>query len=119
MINFSFNIGSSLIVLSAIVLLVPNVALESRFHFALSLLVMGFINFLLRPILLILRGAINPLELAFMTFIANLLFLNVASGLIDDFDLAGVSSAIFGAVIMSFAQILIDRYEANRGKLIS
>lgn len=119
MINLALNFLAAVLVLMCMVALVPNVALENLFNFGLSVLVVGLINFLLRPMLLIIRGTINPMELCGFALVLNLLVLNVAGGLIDDFDLAAFSAAIFGAVLLSVAQILIDRYESNRGKLIS
>lgn len=118
MLGLSLNFFISALILSLIVLLVPNVALEGPVNFVLSVFVLGLMNFLIRPMLLILRGFIAPFELSIMSFILNLLLLNVATGLIDDFDLSALSAALFGGILMMFAQILLDRLDSGRGKVM-
>lgn len=119
MLVLALNYLSVFLILSIIVAVVPGMALEGRFNFVLSLLVLGLVNFLIRHMLLILRGMIQPFELAIFSLVVNLLMLNVAGGLIDDFDLSALSAAIFGSVIMSIIQVLIDRNQFRKGTLLS
>lgn len=63
--------------------------------------VLGLLNTLIRPILLILTLPINILTLGLFTFVLNgLLFWGVAK-MIDGFDVGGFWSAVFGALLYS------------------
>lgn len=118
MLILSLNYLAAFFILSLMVFFVPHMMIEGRFNFALSLLVVGFINFLTRPMLLILRGFIQPFELAIFSLVINLLILNVAGGLIDDFDVNAFSAALFGAVLFSIIHVLIGRTQGSDRKLL-
>jgi putative membrane protein len=84
----------------------------------ISVLVVGFMNFLIRPILLMLRVPLNFLTVGITTFVMNALLLNVATGLIDGFDIRSWEAAIVCALILSVIQGTIDAIEPDKRKLI-
>jgi putative membrane protein len=63
--------------------------------------ILGILNALFRPILILLTLPINILTLGFFTFVINALMLKMASAVIAGFDVYGFWSAIFGSLIIS------------------
>ncbi len=78
---------------------------------------LGVLNALFRPILILLTLPINILTLGLFTFIINALMLKMASGLINGFDVHGFWSAVFGALIISAVSWLINSFISERGTI--
>jgi len=78
---------------------------------------LGILNALFRPILIILTLPINILTLGLFTFVINALMLKTASGLINGFDVYGFWSAIFGSLIISAISWLLNSFINERGRV--
>ena len=78
---------------------------------------LGILNALFRPILILLTLPINILTLGFFTFVINALMLKLASGAIAGFDVYGFWSAIFGSLIISAISWLLNSFVNERGKV--
>jgi putative membrane protein len=70
-------------------------------------LLVGFLNMVLRPLLLILTLPVNILTLGLFTFVVNAIVLRLAAGMMKNFDIKGWGPAIIGAVILALINILI------------
>jgi len=70
--------------------------------------VLGILNVFLRPILFILTLPINIMTLGLFTFIINALMLKIASGLIPGFSVIGFWAAVFGALIISVVNWILN-----------
>ncbi|CAB1080121.1 putative membrane protein [Olavius algarvensis Delta 1 endosymbiont] len=79
--------------------------------------VLGILNALFRPILIILTLPINILTLGFFTFVINALLLQMASALIKGFDVDGFWYAIFGSLIISAISWLLNSFVNERGSV--
>lgn len=73
----------------------------------LASLVIGFLNMILRPILLILTLPVNIITLGLFTFVVNAIVLRVAAGLLKNFNIKGWGPAILGALILAIINIVI------------
>ena len=78
---------------------------------------LGILNALFRPILILLTLPINILTLGFFTFVINALMLKTASGVITGFDVHGFWSAIFGSLIISAISWLLNSFINERGSV--
>lgn len=105
-------------VLSLTLGLVPGLELESIVHLMLAGLILGFINFTLSPLLLSFRIRIKPPSVGIFTFIVNILFLNISTGLIDDFSIKSWSGAVFAAGLLAFIQVFLDYLDPERRMLL-
>jgi len=76
---------------------------------------LGILNALFRPILILLTLPINILSLGLFTFVINALLLKTASGVINGFDVDGFWSAIFGSLIISAISWLLNSFINERG----
>ena len=77
--------------------------------------VLGILNAIFRPIILILTLPINILTMGLFTFVINALLLMMASGIISGFNVHGFWSAVFGAFLISVVSWLINGFIGERG----
>lgn len=75
-------------------------------------LVVGLLNAILRPILLLLTLPINILTLGLFTFVVNAIVLRLAAGMISSFRITGWMPAIVGAFILVIVQLLMNLFVA-------
>lgn len=68
----------------------------------------GMLNMLLRPILIILTLPVNVMTFGLFTFLINALMLKIASGLIPGFAVTGFWSTVFGAMVISIVNWLLN-----------
>jgi putative membrane protein len=112
----SFIFSFFVLVLTA--LLLQNFQIESLVQLSVGVIILGLINFIIAPMLLMLKVRPGIFTLGFVTFLMNFLVLNVTTGLIDSFGIDSWVAALFGAVLMSFFQIYLDQKDPMRRKLI-
>lgn len=79
--------------------------------------VLGILNALFRPILLILTLPINILTLGLFTFVINAALLKMASGLIPGFEVRGFWTAVFGSLLISVISWLMTAMVSDRGSI--
>lgn len=104
----------SFLVLFLTVILVPDFQLEHSPHLIISGLILGFMNFILTPLLLSFGIRIKPPSLGIFTFIINFLFLNISTGLIDEFSIESWSAALFASGVLAFFQVFLDYFDPER-----
>lgn len=69
--------------------------------------IVGFLNMILRPVLLLLTLPVNILTLGLFTFVVNAIVLRLAAGLMSSFTIKGWSPAIIGAVVLAIVNVII------------
>lgn len=93
--------GINAIALIALPYVVPSISVAS---FATALwvaLVLGLINTLLRPLLILLTLPVTLLTLGLFIFVINALLFQMAGALVDGFHVGGFWSAFFGSIVYS------------------
>lgn len=70
-------------------------------------LVIGLLNMVLRPLLLLLNLPVNILTLGLFTFVVNAIVLRLAASLLQNFNIHGWLPAIFGAIILAIINVVI------------
>lgn len=79
--------------------LVPGVSVQGFWSALIAALVMGLINALIRPIILILTLPVNILTLGLFTLVINALMFWLASTIVKGFDIQGFWPAFWGALV--------------------
>lgn len=102
-------------ILSAVALLVTSKLVKGfdikDFRAALiASLVIGLLNAILRPILLLLTLPINILTLGLFTFVVNAIVLRSAAGMMSSFRIADWMTAIIGAFVLVVVQVLMNLF---------
>jgi len=79
--------------------------------------ILGILNAVLRPVLLILTLPINILSLGLFTFVINAILLMMASGVISGFDVRGFWSAVMGSMVISLVSWFLTSFISERGRV--
>ncbi len=100
-------------ILSALALLITSKLVKGfeikDFKSALiASLIIGLLNAILRPILLLLTLPINILTLGLFTFVVNAIVLRMAAGMMSSFKIAGWMTAIIAAFVLVIVQLLMN-----------
>lgn len=97
--------------------LLEGVHISGFFSAFFAAAILGILNALFRPILIILTLPINILTLGLFTFIINALMLKMASGVIPGFEVHGFWTAVFGSLIISVVSWLLNSFISDRGRI--
>ena len=79
--------------------------------------ILGILNAVFRPILILLTLPINVLTLGLFTFVINAVLLMMASGVISGFEVKNFWSAFFGALIISIVSWATGSFINDRGRV--
>lgn len=90
--------------------LIPGVVVEGTGALLLAALVIGLVNAVIRPILVFLTLPITVLTLGLFYFVLNGLLLYLAAALTPGFELAGLVSAILGALVVSIVATVLHLF---------
>jgi len=74
----------------------------------IAALVLGLLNTLLRPVLVLLTLPVTVITLGLFLFVINALMFWAAANLLDGFAVAGFSAALIGSLIYSLCGMAID-----------
>lgn len=88
--------------------LYPGVVVKSFTAALVAALVLGLLNTLLRPILVLLTLPVTVLSLGLFLFVINALMFWAASGLLSGFVVKGFLAALIGSLIYSLLRLLIE-----------
>ncbi|MFT4190918.1 MAG: phage holin family protein [Comamonas sp.] len=100
-------------ILSAVALIVvaslySGVAVAGFGSALIAAAVIGLLNAVLRPVLVVLTLPVTLVTLGLFLFVINALMFWAASGLLGGFQVAGFWAAVLGSLIYSALQLLID-----------
>jgi len=100
------------LLLAAALLLVaniyPGVTVASFASALIAALVLGLLNTLVRPLLVLLTLPVTLLTLGLFLFIINALMFWSAASLLEGFEVAGFAAALIGSLIYSACGVVID-----------
>jgi putative membrane protein len=80
-------------------------------------LVLGFLNAVLRPILLVITLPVNLLTLGLFTFVINGLMLLLTAGVVPGFAVHGFWSAVGGAILLSLVSFVLNLFVTDSGRI--
>lgn len=87
--------------------LLPGVHIESIFTALVTAVVLGIINSILKPILLLLTLPINVLTLGLLTFVINALLVLLAAHIVPGFRVEGFWWALAFSIVLSLVNTLL------------
>jgi len=100
------------LLLAAALLLVahlyPGVTVKSFGSAMIAALVLGLLNTLLRPILVVLTLPVTLVTLGLFLFVINALMFYFAASMLDGFHVNGFIAALIGSLIYSLCGMVID-----------
>jgi putative membrane protein len=88
--------------------IVPGVRVTDFGGAVVAALVLGIVNAVIRPILLILTLPLNILTLGLFTFVINALMLYIVAGATHRLQLDGFFPALAGAIVLSVISFILS-----------
>src|SRR5215468_60510 len=98
--------------------IVPGIELSGALAALGSGLVLGLVNAVVRPILIILTLPFTLLTLGLFLFVLNGLCLWLTSLLVKGFEVHGFWAAVFGALLVSVVSWLLTTSVSDRGQIV-
>lgn len=74
----------------------------------IAAIILGIVNAIIRPILLVLTLPLNVFTLGLFTFVINGLVLKTVASVVSGFDIVGIWPAIVGSVILSVVSTVLS-----------
>jgi putative membrane protein len=97
--------------------LVPGIEISDGWTLLGAALVLGVVNAILRPLLILLTLPITLLTLGLFLLVINAATLGLVAGLFDGFGIDGFWSALFGALIVSITGWIASALIGPRGRI--
>lgn len=95
------------VTLIAIAYYLPGVEVAGFYAALITALILGLVNAVIRPVLLLLTLPINLLTLGLFTFVINGLMFWFVATIVEGFDVANYTAAFLGALILSLVSWLL------------
>ena len=84
----------------------------------ISALVLGFVNAVIRPILLILTFPLTIVTLGFFILVVNALMIMLVAKLVNGFKLSGFWTAFFVSIFIALLTLIIEHFLPSQGVVI-
>jgi putative membrane protein len=97
--------------------LLPGIAITGTGSLIASALLLGLVNAVIRPIILILTLPLTVLTLGLFVLIVNGISLGIAAWLVPGFHIAGLWSATLGAIIVGLTSWMASAFIGGSGKI--
>ena len=105
------------LVLIVVAYVTPGISFISFWAVLVTSLVLGFLNALVRPLLILLTLPINILTLRFFTLIVNAVIFWLASTMVKGFEVFNFTAAFFGALVYTLIVTLINLIQSDSPKV--
>lgn len=86
--------------------IVPGVSISGTFSFIMAALLLGLVNAIVRPLVILLTLPLNILTLGLFTFVINAGMFGLVALFLDRFTVDDFWSAFFGAIIVSITSTI-------------
>ncbi len=90
--------------------ILPGVGVESYVTAIIVAVVLGLLNFIVKPLLILLTLPVTILTLGLFLLIINALIILIADGLIDGFSVANIWWALLFSLLLSFLQSIFNSF---------
>jgi putative membrane protein len=97
--------------------LVPGLRLDGVVPALLAGLVLGLINALVRPVLLVLTLPLTLITLGLFLLVLNGICLALTAWLVPGFDIDGFLPAMLGALVISVVSWILTAFVSDRGRV--
>ena len=97
--------------------IVPGIAVNGILTAFGAGLVLGLVNAIVRPILLVLTLPVTLVTLGLFLFVLNAFCLWLTAQLVKGFEIHGVWAALFGALLVSVVSWVLNGFVSDRGRI--
>jgi putative membrane protein len=115
--GFFFRLLITAFGLWAAATIVPGVTIIGWRPLLVSAILLGIVNAVIRPIILILTLPLTVLTLGLFIFVVNGISLGIVAWLVPGFELAGLLSATLGAVVVGLTSWFASAFVGGSGRI--
>ena len=94
--------------------LVAGITVQGTSALLIAALVLGIVNAILRPVIIILSLPINILTLGLLTFVINGLMLLITARLVTGFSVDSFTTAVWGAILLGIISYVLNSLVRDR-----
>jgi putative membrane protein len=95
---------------------IPGVSLTGLVPALIAGAILGFVNALIRPVLLLLTFPFTLITLGLFIFVVNAICFALTAAVVPGFEISGFFAAFFGAIIVSLVSWLLNALLEKDGK---
>ena len=99
--------------------LVSGISFRGTGSLLIAALVLGILNAVVRPVLVLLTLPFTVLTLGLFLFVVNAAMLKLSSAIVDGFQVDGFWSAVFGAMVLSLVSLVLNMFVSDSGGITS
>ncbi len=118
MLGFLLRWSMNLLALVLAAALVRGIRIESIEMGILAAGILGIVNAVIRPVVLVLTLPINLLTLGLFTLVINAAMLKLVAAVVPGLVIDSFSAAFFGALIVSITSWLLNIFVGGNGKVV-
>ncbi|MFA5070521.1 MAG: phage holin family protein [Patescibacteria group bacterium] len=107
---FILRLVINALIIIGITYLVPGISVSSFYAALLVAVILGLINAIIRPLIIILTLPVNILSLGFFTLIINALLFWLVATIVKGFSVEGFMPAFWGALLLWLASWLTSGF---------
>jgi len=97
-------------------MLIPGVQIVGTGSFIIAAVLLGLVNAFVRPVAFLLTLPITIVTLGLFLLVLNAAMFGLVAAMLDDFSVAGLGSAIFGAIVVSVTSTIASWYIGPDGR---
>jgi putative membrane protein len=118
MIGFLLRWSINLLALVTAGLLINGIKIQSITAGLLAAGILGIVNAVIRPVVLLLTLPIDILTLGLFTLVINAAMLKLVAGLVPGFTIESFSAALFGALLVSIISWMLNLFVGGDGRVV-
>ena len=96
--------------------IVPGVNIDGTGTLLFAALLLGLVNAIIRPIVVVLTLPLTVLTLGLFLFVINAAMFGLVAAMLDQFQVSGFFAALFGAIIVSVTSMLASWFIGPDGR---
>jgi len=117
MTGFFFRLVITALGLWAAATVVPGVRIDGWGNLVVAALLLGIVNAVIRPIILILTLPLTVLTLGLFILVVNGISLALVAWLMPSFSLSGLGAAILGSIVVGLTSWLASAFVGGSGRI--
>ena len=118
MIGFILRWSINLLALVTAGLLIKGIIIQNITAGLLAAGILGIVNAVIRPVVLLLTLPINILTLGLFTLVINAAMLKLVAGLVPGFAIETFGAALFGALLVSIISWILNLFVGGDGRVV-
>ena len=97
-------------------ILIPGVQIVGTGSFIIAAVLLGLVNAFVRPVAFLLTLPLTIVTLGLFLFVLNAAMFGLVAAILENFSVAGLGSAILGAIVVSITSTIASWYIGPDGR---